>query len=167
MSMNSEQKQQRAEVQQKQDAAAELKAKHDAMVEEEARLREEVRDENIELGIDPDFPSFIFPIYPGMEILETTKEDAMSSLGEEMDKWYIKGQVDAALDEIHDYYRDRMAEEGMNQTQYISIPSGYAFNYANEWYEARFTIEKQATFPMPQVEITVFRVRDDSFKVSQ
>ncbi len=154
-----------SEVQVRLDEKQDLREMHDDMVAEEARLREEVRDSNLALGLDADYPSFRFPLYEGMEVLETRKEEAQSTLGETMDMWFVKGQVDAELDAIQQFYRDRLQEEGMRQTQYISIPGGYAFNYADEWYDTRFAIEQQSTDPLPRVEITIYRVRDDSVQI--
>ena len=149
----------------KQQARQDLLALHDKLVSEEAKLRAEVRESNIALGIDPEYPSFKFPLYPGLEILEAKREEAQSTLGETMDMWYIHGQVDADLKDIEQFYRDALQAAELRQTQYISIPNGYAFNYANEWYDTKFTIEKKHEDPMPQLEITVYRVQDDSVKI--
>lgn len=153
-------------VQETQLAKQSLRDLHAAMVIDEAGLRAEVLESNTQLGIDPEFPSFKFPIYPGLEIIESRREEAQSTLGEAMDMWFIHGQVDAELKDIETYYREAMMKADLRQTQYISIPGGYAFNYANEWYDSRFSIEKKNTDLMPQVEITVYRVRDDSVKFS-
>jgi hypothetical protein len=143
-----------------------LRELHAAMVLEETKLRAETLESNTELGLDPEYPAFKFPIYPGLEILETRREEAQSTLGETMDMWFVHGQVEAELKDIEAFYREALTKGDLRQTQYISIPGGYAFNYANEWYDSRFSIEKKSTDPIPQVEITVYRVRDDSVQFS-
>ncbi|MCB1218308.1 hypothetical protein KDL44_13020 [bacterium] len=159
----------RSKVQQVQQQALQkqdLRALHQAMVEDEARKREEFRSANEKAGVDPEYPAWLFPLYEGLEVLESKREEAESSLGEKMDMWFVSGQVDAPLDEIQQFYRDRLQEAGFRQTQYISIPNGYSFNYANEWYDTRFEIEQTSLDPKPQVRITVYRVRDDAVDFS-
>ena len=142
-----------------------LREQHAEMVIREGELRTQHRDGNIELGIPEDYPIFKFPVFPELEIIESSKEDALSNLGEEMDKWYIHGEIDADKKIIEEFYRDRMSLENMRQTQYISIPSGYALNYANEWYDVAITIEKKQSDSLVQVELTIHRVRDDSVNI--
>ncbi|MCB1187053.1 hypothetical protein KDL29_07805 [bacterium] len=166
MDFSSSEREQLAEVHQQVQQKQDLRKLHEEFVKDEAAKREQAKEANIALGLDPEYPSWLFPIYEGMQISETSREDATSSLGEAMDKWHVKGTVDAELKDIQQFYKDRLQEAGFRQTQYISIPNGYAFNYANEWYDTAFEIEKKEGDELPGVDITIYRVRDDSVKFS-
>lgn len=133
-----------------------------AQLEQQVKVRQEL---NSHLGLPRDYPIDVVPLYDGVSVLETTREDAKSSDGEPMDKWFIHAQIEASRKPIFEYYHNLMLARGMAQTQFISLPASdgsgasYAVNYADEEFIVEFTIEKTSKDPMTQLKITVYRVR--------
>lgn len=114
---------------------------------------------NDEHGLSEDFPSERVPIFPGVEILQCERGTATSTDGEPMDKWYVHGQIDKDTQPIYEYYNKYFLDSGMRQTQYISIPTGYGVNYADEKLLVEAVIEVRQGSDLTQVELTVYRVR--------
>jgi hypothetical protein len=124
---------------------------------EQIRQRQET---NIELGLPRDFPSDLIPLYAGANLISSERGSAVSTADEPMDKWYVHAQSDDDKDAVYDYYHERMLAEGMRQTQYVSIPTGYGSDYADAEYVIEFIIERRPDADRLQIEITVYRVRD-------
>ncbi|GEM_PF-6571275 len=118
------------------------------------------QETNAELGLPRDFPSDVVPLYPEAELLATERDSAVSTDDEAMDKWYVHAESDLDKDTVYNYYHERMLAAGMRQTQYVSIPTGYGSDYADEDYVIEFIIERRPDSDRLQLEITVYRVRD-------
>ena len=118
------------------------------------------QETNVELGLPRDFPSDFVPLYPGADLLAAERGEAVSTADEPMDKWYVHAETDEDKDAVYDYYHERMLAQGMRQTQYVSIPTGYGSDYADADYVLEFIIERRPDAERLQLEITVYRVRD-------
>jgi hypothetical protein len=114
------------------------------------------QQQNTKLGIPSDYPSQLIPIYPGVKLVESKRENAQATDGKPMDKWYIHATSTDSTDKLHDYYMDIVTKLNLNQTMGMQIPTGYGFNYANENMIVEFTIETRAPDPLTQLEITVY-----------
>jgi hypothetical protein len=108
------------------------------------------------LGLSRDFPSDRVPIYPGLELLESERGMATSTTGEPMYKWFAHGQIDADKDLLYEFYHQHFMGAGMRQTQYVSIPTGYGIDYADESMSVEVVIEYRQDSDLLQVELTVY-----------
>jgi len=130
------------------------------------RYRAEVRQENIriqaenqKLRLPIDYPLRQFPLYPGARLVKAERGDAESSEKKPMDKWYVHMTSLDKREKIRDFYMDLAEKAGMSQSMSISIPTGYAINYADEKTEADFAIERKLPDKLNHIEITIYRLR--------
>jgi hypothetical protein len=115
---------------------------------------------NVQAGLPRDYPSEVVPVYPGVTLVKAERGDTESTTGEPMDKWYVHATSKDEPKKLFDYYNDLMLKGGLHQTTYMSIPTGYGVNFANERYDIQFVIETRSGEADTQLEITVNRLRN-------
>lgn len=120
-----------------------------------AKEREQVR----QMGLPSDYPLSEIPIYPGMEIGETKREDTVSTDDRPMDKWEIHATSPDDKQLIFDFFKDKLLGRGMGQTQYISTPTGYGVHYSDERYHIELEIEKFPTDKATRIVMRVHRIK--------
>jgi hypothetical protein len=125
----------------------------------EVQRSKELAALNKSAGLPETYPLDFMPLYPGVEFLEAQSEDAKADDGAAMDKWHVLCQTDAPKQDVYDFYMQRLEAEGMRQTMYISLPSGYSLGYADENRIVELRIEKLRSDPKLQVELTVYIVK--------
>ena len=122
-------------------------------------LIEQRQELNQKQGLPRDYPRELIPLYPGLEIVDTERGEWHTDENEPMDKWYVHGQIDESKEVLFEYYNDLLLNKGLRQTQYISIPTGYGVDYADDLHVIKLIVEKKSTDELMQVEITIFRLK--------
>ena len=136
-------------------------AEMQAQSADQERYRATLAELNREAGLPITYPLDFMPLYPGVELIEATAEDATADDGTPMDMWHILSQTDDAKQAVYDFYMQRIEAEDMRQTLYISLPTGYKFSYADENRIADIRIEKLNKDPKLQVELTLYVVKGE------
>ena len=129
---------------------------------QQAERRQEnirIQAENKQLGLPVDYPLKQFPLYPGAKLLKAERGDALSSEQKPMDKWYVHMTSLDKREKIRDFYMSLAEKAKMSQSMSISIPTGYAINYADERTEVDFAIERKLPDKLNHIEITIYRLR--------
>lgn len=130
-----------------------------AQLAAEQALRDKLAVFNEQAGLPEDYPATFVPLYPGVEIVSAEQTDADSTDGAPMDRWHVLAQIDEDKEPIYEFYKQRMENEDMRQTMYISLPTGYSMHYADENRIAELRIEKTSKDELMQVELTVYVVK--------
>jgi len=131
--------------------------RHQQLVQESIEQRQALNEKQ---GLPSDYPRELLPLYPGLEIIDTERGEWHTDQDEPMDKWYVHAQIDESKEELFEYYNDLLLDQGFQQTQYISIPTGYGVDYADELHVIKLVIERKSTDELMQVETTIFRLKD-------
>lgn len=142
------------------------RAEHLARLEAEQLRLEALALQNEQAGLPETYPADFIPLYPGVELLEASAEDATADDGTPMDKWHVLSQIDEDKQVVYDFYKTRVEAEDLRQTMYISIPPGYSISYADENRIVELRIEKLSSDPMLQVEITIYVVKGKPASIS-
>jgi hypothetical protein len=126
---------------------------------EEKQRRTELAQQNAAAGLPDNYPCDFMPLYPGVELLDASVEEAKADDGTPMDKWHVLSQSDDDKQKVYDFYINRLAEEDMRQTMFVSLPTGYNLHYADTDRIVEIRIEKLKKDPKLQVELTVYVVK--------
>jgi hypothetical protein len=121
---------------------------------EQRQERQQQAMEVQELGLPQGFPLEVVPLYPGLQITKSEVAAAESQTGLPMDHWTVHGTTPDNKQAVFDFYKAKLLAADMSQTQYISIPTGFAVNYGREDMTVELEIEKLD----PQAKVTDFRM---------
>jgi hypothetical protein len=137
-----------------------LKAQESSAQRQQAeRLVAERQAMNRELGLPRDYPADVLPLWPGAEIKTQEEGEVKSTDGQPMKQWKIHAETDDDKTEVYEHYNQLLLGQGMSQTLFASVPSGYGVTYANQSDEIQLTIEKKLSDERTQIEITFSRLR--------
>lgn len=115
---------------------------------------------NKALDLPADYPSDILPVWEGSDIKEQERREVQSIDGHPMDQWKVHAETDDDKQAVFEFYNKLLLEQGMAQTLFASVPSGYGVTYADEQSEIQLTIEKKLSDERTQIEITFSRLRE-------
>ncbi len=130
-----------------------------ARLEAAEQRSEKLALQNQAVGLPDTYPADFMPLYPGVELLSASSEEAKADDGALMDKWHVLSQIDEDKEVVYEFYKARIEAEDLRQTMYISLPTGYSISYADENRIVELRIEKLRQDPKLQVEITLYIVK--------
>jgi len=126
----------------------------------EAR-RQSLARENQSLGLPSDYPLDRAPLFSGAKVLSCNKSKASSKEGDPMDQWDLSAESDASAKDISEFYKSFCSDRDMLQTQMISIPTGFAMDYANENEVIHLEIERRTGAEKTSLKITYYVLARD------
>jgi len=121
--------------------------------------RARLAETNGAMGLPSDYPADEFPLFPEAKLVKAERGDAESDKGQPMDKWDIKAQSHASVDDIYHFYLDIARKRGMSQSTMISAGGGYSVTYADAKTELQFIIERLPSSQVTDIQLTVYRLR--------